>query len=97
MSPSRPAGGHEKKEGRYAEGQREATECRKCGQPCWIVYHGPQANHTLAPRAVEAFLASLCEELPGQAVEAAAFTYHVGADSFEDAIRAFLAALREQE
>lgn len=34
----------------YAEGQREAAECRKCGQPIWIVYHGPQQNHTVEPR-----------------------------------------------
>lgn len=37
--------------GRYAKGQREEAECRKCGQPIWIVYHGPQANHTVEGRA----------------------------------------------
>lgn len=35
---------------RYAEGQREAAECRTCGSPIWIVYHGPHANHTVEPR-----------------------------------------------
>jgi hypothetical protein len=38
----------------YAEGTREPADCRKCGQPIWIVYHGRHANHTIEPRAVEA-------------------------------------------
>jgi hypothetical protein len=38
---------------RYAEGRRVESECRCCGSPIWIVYHGPQANHTKEPRVVE--------------------------------------------
>jgi hypothetical protein len=45
--PSPPPQGPEE---RYAEGQREEAECRHCGQPIWIIYHGPQANHTTEPR-----------------------------------------------
>jgi hypothetical protein len=35
---------------RYAEGNREPSECRFCRQPTWIVFHGPRANHTVEPR-----------------------------------------------
>jgi hypothetical protein len=44
-------------EERYAEGQREPSRCRHCGQPIWIVYHGPRANHT-----VESFFGALSDE-----------------------------------
>jgi hypothetical protein len=59
-------------EARYAKGQREEGECRKCGQPIWIVYQGPHANHLVEPRAVEAWLDSLLGGLPEEAVEAGA-------------------------
>lgn len=39
---------------RYAEGKREPAECRNCGQPVWIVYHGPGANHTVERRVLHA-------------------------------------------
>ena len=35
---------------RYAEGNREAGECRHCGQAIWFVYHGPNSNHSIEPR-----------------------------------------------
>ena len=35
---------------RYAEGQREAAVCPHCGSPVWVVYHGPNRNHTWEPR-----------------------------------------------
>jgi hypothetical protein len=46
---------------RYAEGQREAADCRKCGQPIWIVYHGPSANHTVEPRPAPSLTAHEAE------------------------------------
>lgn len=36
---------------RYAEGKREADECRCCGQDIWRVYHGPNRNHTIERRS----------------------------------------------
>lgn len=38
---------------RFAEGNREADVCQKCGQPIWRVFHGPNANHTIEPRRGE--------------------------------------------
>ena len=49
-------------EERFAEGRREPSECRKCGQPVWIVYHGPRANHTVEPR-VDARWAEVAHDL----------------------------------
>jgi hypothetical protein len=93
---------------RYAEGQREPAECRKCGQPIWIVYHGPRANHTTKPRAVEDHLAQLARELPEEATFAALVTHrstmedikqgiHKGGtdDAVRKAIAAFLGALTD--
>lgn len=38
---------------RYAEGRRKAADCPHCGSPIWIVYHGPNRNHTVEPRQDE--------------------------------------------
>lgn len=38
---------------RYADGHREASHCKWCGSPVWIVYHGANANHTMEPRRPE--------------------------------------------
>jgi hypothetical protein len=57
-------------EERYAEGNREPSECRKCGQPVWIVYHGPNRNHTLEPRdTLRSNLKALAYELQDKADE----------------------------
>ena len=45
-----PSAQRDSADGRYAEGQREATTCRHCGSPIWKVYHGANANHTVEPR-----------------------------------------------
>lgn len=35
---------------RFAEGQRKPSTCQWCHSPIWIVYHGPNRNHTEEPR-----------------------------------------------
>lgn len=50
----------------YAEGQRDTANCRHCGQPIWIVYHGPRENHTIEGRA----RAQVCQEIAEALAEA---------------------------
>jgi hypothetical protein len=38
---------------RYAEGNREPSECGFCRQPTWITYHGPRRNHSVEQRVEE--------------------------------------------
>lgn len=32
------------------EGAREPSVCGWCHSPIWLIYHGPNANHTTEPR-----------------------------------------------